>query len=139
MKTMSIIFLIVVLSSCQDKPNFNGPVEKVRGTPESKKDADLIGQWWINVTGDGGVAGYCNVCPRVSFYINGTGRITFPGGSVQDIGWERKDLRLEIVNASEREIDAGEYVMSFERKPESVTLRLNKVGGSRFHVLSRGD
>jgi hypothetical protein len=137
MKTLFIILIFVALASCQDKPNLIGPVETVRRPPEAKQDADLIGEWWINVTGDGHVAGHCNACPRVSFYVNGTGRITFPDGSVQEIAWERKDLRLEIVNASERVIDKGGYVMSFETKLKSVTLRLTKIGGTRFHVLAR--
>jgi hypothetical protein len=142
MKTTITIFTIFILLSCDNKSKSDNSRETVTIDNKEKTTNELIGDWGILVTGYGDdTEEYCNECPRVLFKVNGTGTITFPTGTTEQIEWKRENDRLKIKNIStdsdHGKFSDGEYSMTFKKEVEFIELELKETKTSYHYILRR--
>lgn len=137
----TLTILILFFLSCDNKTKKDGLEEKPILENREDKSDDIVGDWGIYVTSDGSLSANCNDCPRVFFKEDGTGTITFPTGTTEQIEWTRQKDKLTIkniiANSQVREFDNGDYSVNLIKTKTFLEMTLTKMGQSNYFILRR--
>lgn len=101
----------------------NAPPEKIKWDKDSTLDNRLLGEWTVQLSCDGSTL--CNVCPRISFRVDGYATTTDGVGTVQNMKWKIENDRLKITNFdTDSIVENGEYTMTYRTDKVSEELEL---------------
>jgi len=146
MRTTKLIFAILIFLSCDNKSKPDNSGESVTVDNKETTNNELIGDWGIYVTSDGQLEARCNACPNVFFKKGGTGTVTYPTGTTEQIKWTIQKDKLTIKNISANSLSAasgnpefhdGDYLINLSKTKTGFEMKLTKAGASDYLILRR--
>ena len=135
-------FLVIAFSifSCNLKKKLNVSKSNqeitVNNTNTSPK---IVGEWSISIIAFKGLEGACNVCPKVNFNSDSSGKIT--KSTVEEVfKWKVNNDTLTIfydMNIQNKTFIDDQYVIDFGEKDNYIELKLINENKERYFILRR--
>lgn len=141
MKTLSIVFLILMLASCNQRTSLHVdiPTASLRRT-DIYDNPVIVGSWTMCASLVNGAMTQYNVCPTVVFKSNGTGYVGNGYSSDENFKWKLQNGHLDILygtTTSNKTFSDTFYTAVVKVESNRMNLTINQSKKDNSFYLSR--